>query len=63
MLFIKGMVLKDMDISDVWPRWELKSGVITICTVRAEDGEVIGREGVTVQQQRKWHGRLKAILG
>jgi hypothetical protein len=46
-------------VGNVWPGWELESGVIPISLIGAEDSELMARVGVTAQQQGEWHKDLR----
>ena len=45
----EGVVLKGMDVSDMWPRWKPEDVGFTICTVWLELGTLVGGVGVAAQ--------------
>ncbi len=46
----EGVMLKGVDVGDVWPNHRLENGGVTICTIWAELDELVSRIGVAVQQ-------------
>ncbi len=61
-LSTEGVVLEGVYVGDMQPSHRLENEGIAIYTVWPKVGKLVGRVGVTAQQQGEGHEGLKAVL-